>query len=186
MKIAALSLLSALVALPVVAKAEVASTFTLTSPGLEAGQTLPMKHVFDGFGCTGENRSPALSWSGAPEGTKSFAITAYDPDAPTGSGWWHWTLVNLPASTTHLAENASADTTLLPDGALQARTDYGKPGYGGACPPVGDAPHHYIFTVFALKTDKLDLTADAPGAMVGYYLHENTLAKASVTFTYGR
>lgn len=181
-----LSLLAALALLPLSAQAETHASFTLTSPDLQAGQTLPAAQVFNGFGCSGENRSPALRWSGAPEGTQSFAITAYDPDAPTGSGWWHWTLVNIPASVTNLQENASVEVSLLPEGALQARTDFGAPGYGGPCPPVGDKPHRYIFTVHALKVPTLDLTAEASGAMVGYFLGQNALATASVTYMYGR
>ncbi len=160
--------------------------FTLTSPGLKDGGTMTMDAVFNGFGCTGKNISPALSWAGAPEGTKSFAITVYDPDAPTGSGWWHWTVVNIPATVTSLAAGAGSTTPALPKGAAQGRTDFGKPGYGGPCPPKGDKPHRYIFTVWALKTDKLDLNGDASGAMVGYNLNGNKLASASFTALFGR
>ena len=143
-------------------------------------------YVFNSFGCTGNNLSPQISWSGAPQGTKSFAITVYDPDAPTGSGWWHWTLFNIPADVTQLKEGASADPKELPAGAIQGRTDFGKPGYGGACPPVGDKPHRYILTIYALKTDKIDLDENASGALVGYYLNQNSLGKASLKVTYGR
>lgn len=160
--------------------------FTLTVTGMKDGATLPLDNVFNGFGCTGKNVSPALSWSGAPAGTKSFAITVYDPDAPTGSGWWHWTVVNIPATVTSLAAGAGSTKPALPKGAVEGRTDFGKPGYGGPCPPQGDKPHHYIFTVWALKTDKLDLNAEASGAMVGYNLNFNNLGKASVTLLYGR
>jgi Raf kinase inhibitor-like YbhB/YbcL family protein len=128
-----------------------------------------------------------LKWSGAPKDTKSFAVTVYDPDAPTGSGWWHWVLFNLPSSVTELAENAGdASGSALPVGAVQGRTDFGKGGFGGACPPVGDKPHRYIFTVYALKADKLDVPADATAALVGYMIHANQLAKASFTAKYGR
>src|SRR6476620_10493079 len=108
-------------------------------------------------GGSGGNVSPALSWSHAPPGTQSFALLMHDPDAPTGSGWWHWVVYNLPASTTSLAAGAGDPTKkLLPPGVVQGRTDFGAPGYGGPCPPQGDKPHRYIFTVFALKTDKVE------------------------------
>src|SRR5947208_13289781 len=139
------------------ARAQQPATFTLTSPDVHQGQTIPSANVFNGMGCTGQNVSPALGWSGAPAGTKSFAVTIYDPDAPTGSGWWHWVVYNLPASVTKLAAGAGdPKKNLLPPGAAQGNTDFGSPGFGGACPPPGDKPHHYHFTVFALDTDKLD------------------------------
>ncbi len=160
--------------------------FTLTSPTLKDGATIGMDAVFNGFGCTGKNISPALTWAGAPEGTKSFAITVYDPDAPTGSGWWHWTVVNIPANVTSLAAGAGSTKPALPAGAVQGRTDFGKPGFGGPCPPAGDKPHHYVFTVWALKVEKLDLNGEASGAMVGYNLNGNKLATASFTALFGR
>lgn len=164
-----------------------AAGFSVTSPDVQGGGTISNEQVYDGFGCTGDNVSPALSWSGAPAGTKSFAVTLYDPDAPTGSGWWHWLVSNIPASVTELAKGAgdpSAGT--LPDGAVQSRTDFGQPGYGGPCPPKGDAPHHYIFTVYALKVDHLEIDGNAPGAMVGFNLHAAMIDKATLTATYGR
>ena len=160
--------------------------FTLTSPTIMEGGTMGMDHVFNSFGCTGKNISPALSWSGAPEGTRSFAITVYDPDAPTGSGWWHWTVANIPASVTSLAAGAGSTTSALPKGAVEGRTDFGKPGYGGPCPPKGDKPHRYVFTVFALKVERLALSGEASGAMFGYNLYGNMLAKASLTALLGR
>ena len=161
--------------------------FTVSSPTFSNGATLAAPQVFNSFGCTGGNVSPALSWSGAPAGTKSFAVTVYDPDAPTGSGWWHWVLFNLPADSKGLPAGAG-DTgkNLLPASAVQSRTDFGKPGYGGPCPPVGDKPHRYIFTVFALKADKLPLDADSGAAMVGYYLNQQKLGTASMTGYFGR
>lgn len=167
-------------------RAPSASGFVLSSPDIKEGVTLSNAQVFNSFGCTGENLSPELNWSGAPAGTKSFAVTVYDPDAPTGSGWWHWTVVNLPATTTRLVKGAGNKAKLLPRGAIQGMTDFGKPGFGGACPPPGDKPHRYIFTVHALKVEKLDLSSQASGAMVGYYLGQNTLAKASLTALFGR
>lgn len=162
-----------------------AAGFTLKTTSFDAKKPLPMKQVFNGFGCSGENISPALEWSGAPKDAKSFAITVYDPDAPTGSGWWHWTVVNIPATVTKIEEGAS-NNQKLPAGAVEGRTDFGKPGFGGACPPVGDKPHRYIFTVYALKTDKLDVNAEASGAMVGFNLNANSLGKATFTVKYGR
>jgi Raf kinase inhibitor-like YbhB/YbcL family protein len=162
-------------------------TFTLASESLTNGGEVPLKHVFSSFGCTGGNISPELHWAGAPEGTKSFALTVYDPDAPTGSGWWHWTVVNIAASTTSLVEGAShPGKSRLPAGAMEARTDFGTAGYGGPCPPEGDAPHRYVFTIHALKEPSLPLNADSPGAQVGYYLHFATIEKASFTVTYGK
>ena len=176
--------LACLVAVPAVVAA---ATFKLESPTIKPGATLTDEQVFNGFGCSGKNLSPALSWSGAPAGTKSFAVTLYDPDATTGSGWWHWVVVNLPASTTSLPEGAgSADGGKLPSGAVQGRTDFGAPGFGGACPPQGDKPHRYVFTVYALRTDKLDVPADATAAMVGFMIHANALGSATLTAKYGR
>lgn len=163
------------------------ASFTLSSPSFSDGATLPSAHVHNAMGCTGQNRSPALQWQGAPEGTKSFAVTVYDPDAPTGSGWWHWVVYDLPASTTSLPEGAgTADGAGLPQGAKQARTDFGAPGYGGAAPPPGDKPHRYIFTVYALKSDTLEVPADASPAMIGFYIHFAKLGEAKLTALYGR
>lgn len=161
-----------------------AGEFRLTSPDIADGQPLAEAQVLDGFGCSGGNTSPALAWSGAPEGTRGFAVTVYDPDAPTGSGWWHWVVFNLPATTTALPAGVTADD--LPEGAVQGRTDFGAPGYGGACPPEGHGPHRYVFTVHALKTDALPLDAEASAAMVGFFLNANSLGKASLTATYAR
>ena len=164
-----------------------AGGFKLSSPEIKANRTIPQRFEFNGFGCSGENKSPALKWSGAPKGTKSFAVTVYDPDAPTGSGWWHWMVVNIPADVNELAAGAGAiNSTILPKGAVQNRIDYGFAGWGGTCPPKGDKPHRYIFTVFALKTDKLDVPADATAALTGYMIRGNALAKASFTARYGR
>jgi len=170
--------------------ATAAEKFVLKSADIAPNAKIADKHVYKGFGCEGGNVSPALEWSGAPAGTKSFAITAYDPDAPTGSGWWHWVVFNIPATTTKLEQGAGdAGGARLPAGAGQSRTDFGAPGYGGPCPPQGPSlkkPHRYIFTVYALKVDKLDLNADSSGALVGYMLNANTLGKASLTGHYGR
>lgn len=152
-------------------------TFTLTSTGFTDGGALPDAQVQ-----AKGNRSPQLSWSGAPEGTKSFAVTCYDPDAPTGSGFWHWTVANIPADVTELAEGASPAG--LPRGAVEGRTDFGEPGFGGAAPPPGHGPHRYIFTVFAVDTERLDVTRENSGAVFGFNLHFHTLARASITGVY--
>jgi len=152
-------------------------------PGLADGATLPDAQVFNSFGCSGGNQSPMIMWNNVPPGTQSLALTMYDPDAPTGSGWWHWVVFNIPSGMAGLPANASGK---LPKGAIESVTDYGNPGYGGACPPVGSPPHHYIFTLYALKVKTLPLDAKTPPAMVGFYVNQNTLAKATVTLLYGR
>lgn len=158
----------------------------LTSADLSEGGTLKANQLFNGFGCTGGNLSPDLSWSGVPEGTKSLALTVFDPDAPTGSGWWHWTVFNIPADATGLAVGAGSGKAALPKGAVQGRTDFGQPGFGGACPPAGEAPHHYVFTLFALKAPSLPIDDTASGAMVGFMARSNAIATATLTATYGR
>lgn len=165
----------------------VAAPFVVESSDIKQGQPMTEKQVFNGFGCKGGNQSPALAWKNAPAGTRSFAITAYDPDAPTGSGWWHWVVFNLPATTQSLPANAGDTASgLMPAGAVQSRTDYGVPGFGGACPPEGHGPHRYQFTVHALKVDKLELDANTSAAMVGYMLNANSLGKATLEATYQR
>ncbi len=162
------------------------SAFRLTSPDIAEGRPMTKAQEFNGFDADGQNISPELRWTGAPAGTKSFAITVYDPDAPTGSGWWHYVLVNLPASTDSLARSAGTDAKLRPAGTRQVRNDYGLLDFGGACPPKGDKPHRYIFTVHALKVDKLDLPADATAALAGFMINANSLGKATLTATYAR
>ena len=164
-----------------------AQAFTLTSPDFTEGSTLPQRFEFNGFGCAGDNQSPALFWSGAPSGTQSYAVTVYDPDAPTGSGWWHWSVVNIPASVTGLRPDAgAAGGAKLPAGASHVRIDYGVAAWGGTCPPAGDAPHRYVFTVHALKVPRLDLPADATAALAGYMINANSLGRATLTVRYGR
>jgi len=161
----------------------------LGSAEVKNGATIPDEQVFNSFTCTGQNISPSLSWTGAPKDTKSFVVTVYDPDAPTGSGWWHWVVINIPASVASLPKNAGdPKANLTPAGAMQTRTDFGAPGYGGPCPPKGDKPHHYHFTVYAVDEDKLGFAQNdqASAALVGYELHFHTLAKASFVATYGR
>ena len=162
-----------------------ANAFTLTSPTVRAGGRVPAQSVFNSFGCSGGNVSPELHWTARP-GAKSYAVTVYDPDAPTGSGWWHWVIVNIPANVTYLAAGAGDPSKgTAPAGSLQTRTDFGAPGYGGPCPPKGDAPHRYIFTVYALKVEKLDVDQNASGAMVGFNIHANQLGTAQLIARYG-
>jgi Raf kinase inhibitor-like YbhB/YbcL family protein len=164
-----------------------AGDFKLTSPEIKPGARLAEEQVFKGFGCEGGNVSPALDWKGAPKDAKSFAVIMYDPDAPTGSGWWHWVVFNLPADTAGLKKGAGDPKAgLLPAGAVQSRTDFGQTGYGGPCPPVGHGRHRYIFTVHALKVDKLPLDENSPAAMVGYFLNQNSLGKAVLKGKYSR
>jgi Raf kinase inhibitor-like YbhB/YbcL family protein len=157
---------------------------TLTSPDFADGATLPAAQVFNAMGCTGGNTAPALDWSGAPEGTKSFLLTVFDPDAPTGSGWWHWTVANIPADVTGLPAGVTGAT--LPAGAVEGRTDFGAPGFGGACPPEGAAPHHYVFTLYAMPEATLPLDGNASGAMFGFYANAMALEHATLTATFGR
>jgi Raf kinase inhibitor-like YbhB/YbcL family protein len=164
----------------------VAGEFTLASSQLMAGGEMPMEQVFNGFGYSGKNISPELHWSGIPKGTKSLALTVYDPDAPTGSGWWHWLIFNIDPRTTGLPANAGdVKAHLAPAGSVQSRTDFGTAGYGGPCPPPGDKPHHYIFTLFALDVAKLDLDENASAALVGFNLNQHTIGKAQMTVLFG-
>jgi Raf kinase inhibitor-like YbhB/YbcL family protein len=164
-----------------------AQEFTISSSDFEPGGPLKEAQVYKGFGCEGGNASPGLAWRNAPAGTKSFAVTVYDPDAPTGSGWWHWLIFDIPATVTRLPARAGDPKTgLAPAASVQTPTDFGAPGYGGACPPKGDRPHRYVFTVYALKIEKLGLPTTATGAMVGFNLNAQSLGKATVTARYGR
>jgi Raf kinase inhibitor-like YbhB/YbcL family protein len=161
--------------------------FNLTSPEIAAGATIQNEQVYRGFGCNGTNISPELRWANAPGGTKGFGLTVYDPDAPTGSGWWHWLIVNIPATATFLPRNAGDPKMgLAPPGTLQLRNDFGTVGYGGPCPPPGDRPHRYLFTIFALDIEKLPIDDTVSAAAVGFNLNAHTLKKATLTGFYGR
>ena len=179
--VAAFSLLGASPA----AAAAAAAPFTLTSPNAAEGANMAMEQVLNGFGCTGGNVSPELRWNGAPAATRSFALTMYDPDAPTGSGWWHWVVVDIPAASRTLPKGWGKSGTAQLAGGRQTRTDFGTPGYGGPCPPPG-APHRYVFTIFALDIDKLPVPDDGSGALVGFNIGAHTLARATLTARYGR
>lgn len=162
-----------------------AQTFTLKSDHL--GGQLTDTQVFSGFGCNGKNISPHLKWINAPKTAKSYAVTVYDPDAPTGSGWWHWVIFNISSDINELQEDTgNLKKNLSPKGSVQSVTDFGGPGFGGACPPPGDKPHRYIFTVYALNVAKLDLDEKTQPAMVGFFLNQHVIAKASLIAYYGR
>jgi Raf kinase inhibitor-like YbhB/YbcL family protein len=161
--------------------------FSISSKDITAGEMMPKAQEFAGFGCTGDNLSPELSWADFPKDTKSFAITAYDPDAPTGSGWWHWVLVNIPAEVNQIVTGAgNPDKQLLPKGSQMFRNDYGSKTFGGACPPEGDKAHRYQFKVFALNVEKLELPEDATAALVGYYLYSHAIDTAVLEALYKR
>jgi len=174
--------------------------FTLSSPDLASGQ-FANHFVLNGFGCTGDNVSPELAWKNPPAGTQSFALQVYDPDAPTGSGFWHWAVYNIPATATGLARGAGNSPATLPPGAYGGNTDFMDTGvtgangnYGGPCPPVGDKPHRYIFTLFAVAVPSVQAAGGIPAtgtaALYGFVLNEGLgaalLGTASFTATYGR
>lgn len=162
-----------------------ACALELTSPQFQEGQRLESGQVFKGFGCQGNNISPQLDWRGVPPGTKSFAVTVFDPDAPTGSGWWHWQVYDIPAREKGLLASA-ASRPVMPRGAQQGRNDYGQKTYGGPCPPADGSVHRYIFTVHALKVPKLDLPPDPSAAMIGFAIRANEITRASLTGIYSR
>jgi len=159
--------------------ASMAFAFEISSSSVSDGHW-DKKFIADKIaGCDGGNVSPALSWKDPPAGTKSFGLTLYDPEAPTGSGWWHWQVWNIPANVTGFEEGK------VPDGVVQGKGDIGRIGYLGPCPPPGSGVHHYTFTIYALKVDKLDLDPNtASGAFVGYNLNGNAIAKATVVYGY--
>lgn len=161
-----------------------AYAFKLSSESIENRKYLSAKHVFNSFGCVGENISPQLSWVDAPADTKSFAITAYDPDAPTGSGWWHWVVFNIPASTSAISEGIKPSE--WPKGVIESNTDYGKVGFGGACPPKGDEKHRYIFKIYALDVEKLPLNSKVTAATVDFYINSHKIDEAKITAYYKR
>jgi Raf kinase inhibitor-like YbhB/YbcL family protein len=193
------STLAAAIMAPLMVAAQ-AAPFTLSSPDLASG-TFEQKFIANGFGCTGGNVSPALEWRNAPAGTKSFAVMMYDPDAPTGSGFWHWAVYNIPANATGLAQGAGNAPGTLPMPAFGGTNDFQDTGvtgvngnYGGPCPPAGDKPHRYVFSVYALAVDNVQAAAGVPktgtAALYGFVLNkglgENMLGKASFTATFGR
>ncbi|MBK4724193.1 kinase inhibitor [Erwinia sp. MYb375] len=155
----------------------------LSSQNFNDGDKLPERQVLNAMGYQGDNLSPHLAWDDVPAGTKSFVVTCYDPDAPTGSGWWHWVVANLPAETRELPEGAGSGKVDLPTSSVQTRTDFGSAGYGGAAPPKGES-HRYIFTVHAIDVEALEVDENASGALVGFNVHFHSLGSASITAMY--
>lgn len=160
------------------------TAFTVTSANLRTGGTVDNAQVFDRGDCKGLNRSPQLNWHNPPDGTRSFAVTMFDPDSP-GRGWWHWAVVGIPANVDRLPENASASGFLKNLGAVEARNDFDVDGYGGPCPPPGK-PHRYVITVYALNTSNLRLAQGRPSLMFDHEISTATLGYARMTVTYGR
>ena len=181
------SVLASACALVLMSAAVHAGDFKLTSTDIGPDKPLAQEFVFSGFGCTGGNQSPALSWSGAPAGTRSFAVALFDPDAMQGRGFWHWLMVNIPATTTALVRDAGKnDGSKLPTGAVQMKNGFRQTGYSGSCPPPTDDPHGYTMTVYALKVDKLEVPADATSAAMLASIEANSLGKASLIYHFGR
>jgi len=168
------------------ASASYADSFTVTSKDIAHGEFMSSAQEFQGFGCSGDNLSPQLSWSGAPAGTEAYAVFAYDPDAPTGSGWWHWQLINIPKTVTTLATGAGdASGKTAPKGSQHVGNDYGVKGFGGACPPPKHGAHRYQFTVYALP-QTLEIPTEASSALAGYMVNANALASATIEALYKR
>jgi Raf kinase inhibitor-like YbhB/YbcL family protein len=157
-------------------------SFTVTSTDVTDGEQLPKSAVHDSAG--GENISPQLSWSGAPEGTRSYVVSCFDPDAPIPGGFWHWVAVNLPASATELPAGAGGDDGSLPGNAFHVKNDFGSWDFGGAAPPPGDQNHRYFFVVHAVDVDALEVDENASAAVVSFNLAFHTLARAILTPTY--
>ena len=164
-----------------------AGAFALTSTAFKNNASMPDKFAFNQMGCTGENTSPPLAWTNPPAGTKSFALLVHDPDAPTGSGWWHWVAYDIPADATSLPEGAGKEGGAgLPKGGKLGKTDFGTAAYGGPCPPPGSGKHHYNFTLVALKVDKLEVPDGASPALISFMANANAVGKAKLTGIYSR
>ena len=164
-----------------------AKIFKVKSPQIKYGTRISNDHVFNGFGCEGKNISPEIAWKNAPKNTKSFALIVYDPDAPTGSGWWHWVLVNIPKNYSEIPANFGSKNSFDLIGQIkQVRNDFGIHNFGGPCPPKGHKKHRYIFTLHALKVEKLDLDKNATAALAGFMINANTIKKTKFEAFYKR
>jgi Raf kinase inhibitor-like YbhB/YbcL family protein len=159
-------------------------TLRVSSSTFASGESLPKSTSFDQMGCTGDNRSPHLAWSEVPADTKSFAVILHDPDAPTGVGFFHWLVAGIPGDVRELPEGAGAGLG-LPSGVVNGHNDFGFNGYGGPCPPPGDAPHHYEFTVYALRNE-LDVDPSLTGAKLRFLTRGNILASGTLVGRFGR
>ncbi|MTI18724.1 YbhB/YbcL family Raf kinase inhibitor-like protein [Rhodobacteraceae bacterium RKSG542] len=174
--------MAAMFTAPALSKEGEPATLDLTSGEVTNGETFKPGQIYNSWGCTGDNKSPELTWSNVPEGTKSFAVTMYDPDAPTGSGWWHWVVIDIPESARELQLDAGSEGGgNLPDGAMMLTNDFGFKGYGGACPPPNSKPHNYEITVYALDIPKIEVKPSASPAMAGYFILQHVLGKAVLT-----
>ncbi len=154
--------------------------FKLSGNELKNNETLPNAQVYKGYGCDGGNVSPQLSWNNAPSNTKSFAIICHDPDAPRPNGWYHWLVVNIPNNVTSIQKGGKIQ------GSLETITDFGTSGYGGACPPVGHGKHRYNFTVYALNTDKLNVSQNTKPKDVENEVLNHAIAKSTITGLFER
>ncbi|MCJ8311596.1 MAG: YbhB/YbcL family Raf kinase inhibitor-like protein [Saccharospirillaceae bacterium] len=177
------SLLLSILIISSMSLSAMAQSFNLSSNDITHGEFMDSQQAFNGFGCTGSDQSPHLKWSNPPKGTKSFAITAYDPDAPTGSGWWHWQVINIPLTVLELNNNAGDKNNKK---LKQIENDYGVKGFGGACPPAGHGAHRYQFTVHALSLSVLEVPDDASGALTGYMINANTIESKTIEALYKR
>jgi Raf kinase inhibitor-like YbhB/YbcL family protein len=158
--------------------------FTVVSKSLNREEMIPHQFLYNGFGCEGDNVSPQVEWQGAPEGTKSYALTLIDPDAPTAHGRWHWGVINIPENVHGLDEGAS-NSHLLPEGAVELITDFHQKGYAGPCLREGQNTHRYVLTVWALREDHLEMSPYVTAEALCKKLEEVSLSKSSFTVKYG-
>jgi Raf kinase inhibitor-like YbhB/YbcL family protein len=162
------------------------ASLTLSSQDIAQGEFMPKIHEFKGYSCSGDDLSPHLKWSGAPEGTKSFAITAYDPDTASGSGWWHWQVINIPLTVLEIPRGAANKKKSTPTGSTQIENDFSIAAFSGACPPKGDGLHHYRFTIHALGVEKIALPSNASSALAGYMINMHTIESSTIEALYQR